>query len=766
MALMGFTAQPAAMAESMIGAQFRAVDRMVAVRILLAVVSIAFVLLLYWSLAPLWMLAGWSLVSTISIVPPIRAWRVRRQRNYEGLRRRDLARHAIGLLMQGLLWAGPMILIAPMGDVAHAAALWTMTTCLIAAVAMGFFPTPLAAVLFLVAVSGGAMAMMLRTGSGELAATVASFAMLMLIASLRQARGFGRQIVTDSQLAEKRETVSMLLREYDDSRADWLWRTDNARRLTDVTPQFARMMGIDADAIEGQSVLQVLAGSSWSSGEFDPALRTLAERLKAREAFANLVLPVEVDGTRRWWELSASPRTDERGVFMGFHGVGSDVTVQQESAARIAQLAKFDTLTTLPNRLHLTEALEEAVAGMVRWQTRSAFLMIDLDRFKSVNDTLGHHIGDRLLAQVAERLRAVCARTAFCGRLGGDEFAVIIPEVDDPAQVERLAVAIIARLSQPYEVDHHMLFIGASIGSATGPRDGRNAEALIRSADLAMYRAKDEGGGKHFAYVPTLHADAEVRRKMELALRGAIERGEMRLEYQPVVDAHSGELASFESLLRWNHPEFGEVPPAKFIRLAEEARLIGELGAWVLRVACAEAASWPVPVGLSLNLSPEQLCDQTIIETLKDVLATTGLPPERLELEVTESIFMREGGDAVRRLEEITALGVQLALDDFGTGYSSLGYLSRTRFRTIKIDRSFVTGAALGKPECVAIITAVVALAKSLGMQTTAEGVETEKEFDTVRDIGCGRIQGYYFGRSMKTEDVHRLFDRHRHQAA
>jgi diguanylate cyclase (GGDEF)-like protein len=510
----------------------------------------------------------------------------------------------------------------------------------------------------------------------------------------------------------------------------------------------------------------VLAGSSWTSGEFDPALRTLAERLKAREAFANLILPVEVNGTRRWWELSASPRTDERGVFMGFHGVGSDVTVQQESAARIAQLAKFDTLTGLPNRLHLTEGLEEAVAGMTRWQTRCTFLMIDLDRFKSVNDTLGHHIGDMLLAQVAERLRGVCTAIAFCGRLGGDEFAVIIPEAGDAAHVERFATAIIERLSQPYEVDHHTLFIGASVGSATGPRDGRDAEALIRSADLAVYRAKEDGGGKHFAYVPALLADAEVRRKMELALRGAIERGEMRLEYQPVVDAHKGELASFEALLRWNHPEFGEVPPSRFIRLAEEARLIGDLGLWVLRTACAEAASWPVPVGLSLNLSPEQLCDPAIVETLQAVLAETGLPPERLELEVTESIFMREGGDAVRRLEEIGALGVQLALDDFGTGYSSLGYLSRTRFRTIKIDRGFVTGAALGKPECIAIITAVVALARSLGMQTTAEGVETEKELDTVREIGCGRIQGYCFGRAMKTEDVRKLFQRHRHQAA
>jgi predicted signal transduction protein with EAL and GGDEF domain len=365
-----------------------------------------------------------------------------------------------------------------------------------------------------------------------------------------------------------------------------------------------------------------------------------------------------------------------------------------------------------------------------------------------------------LLALVAERLRAVCEDKAFCGRLGGDEFAVVIPEVTNLDHVDRLANAIIDRLTKPYEVEQQTLFIGASVGSATGPQDGHTADTLIRSADLAMYRAKDDGGGCHFAYVATLHADAEVRRKMELALRTAIEKGELRLEYQPVVDSQTGELYSFESLVRWHHPEFGEVPPSKFIRLAEEARLIGPLGAWILETACTEAARWPGVVGLSVNLSPEQLGDPDIIAMLESVLASTGLDPHRLELEITESVFMREGSDAVKRLEQITALGIGLALDDFGTGYSSFGYLSRTRFRTIKIDRSFVAGAAVGKAECVAIINAVVALSDSLGIATVAEGVETEQELEMIRRSGCMRIQGYYIGRAMRTEDVRRLFVR------
>ncbi|MCE7797302.1 EAL domain-containing protein [Sphingobium sufflavum] len=763
-ALMGLTRLPAATAERYIGAQFRAVDRMLAMRVVLGIMSVAFVLLTSWHLASPGLLALWALAALTSIALPFQAYRRRCAQDYEALSRKDLWRHAGGLAAQGLIWVGPMMVLVSPGGLIEVASLWTMTSCLIAAVAMGFYPTPLSALFFLLVVSGGSMQMMYRAGNGGLALTVASFGLLMLLAALRQGRMFGRDIATSAQLAEKQETVRMLLGEHDESRTDWLWQTDTARRLTGVTPHFARMTGIAVADIEGKSVLEILAGSAWQGGDFHPALHTLAARLKAREPFTDLVLPVEVEGVRRWWRLSASPRQDDRGAFTGFRGVGSDVTAERETAERITQLAMYDPLTQLPNRLHLTEELGRVVEAMGKWTIRSAFLMIDLDRFKAINDTLGHHIGDLLLAQVAERLRGVCAEGAIAGRLGGDEFAVIVPELlpdqGGASHVERLSDAIIARLSQPYEVEQHVLFVGASIGSATGPRDGRTVDTLVRSADLAMYRAKEEGGGRHFAYVATLHADVEVRRKMEMALRGAIENGELRLEYQPVVDCQTGELYSFESLVRWHHPEFGEVPPAKFIRLAEEARLMVPLGAWILETACAEATRWPAMVGLSVNLSPEQLSDPGIIATLKAVLASTGLEPERLELEVTESIFLREGSDAVKRLEQIGALGIGLALDDFGTGYSSFGYLSSTRFRTIKIDRSFVAGASAGRVESVAIINAVVALATSLGIATVAEGVETEQELEMVRRSGCLRIQGYYIGRAMRTEDVRRLFVR------
>ena len=388
--------------------------------------------------------------------------------------------------------------------------------------------------------------------------------------------------------------------------------------------------------------------------------------------------------------------------------------------------------------------------------------MIDLDRFKSVNDTLGHLIGDRLLARVSDRLKEMITENELCGRLGGDEFAIVVRDATDAARVEQVAQRVIDRLSQPYEVDHHTLFVGASIGSAFGPRDGSTVETLMRNADLALYRAKDEGGGVHCGYEPSLHAHAEERRKLEFSLRHAIERGEFLLNFQPVVDATSEAIVSFEALLRWNSAEHGMVSPAKFIPLAEDTRLIIPIGEWVLREACLQAVHWPGHVKVAVNVSGEQLLDSNFIGSVVGALAHSGLPANRLELEVTESIFVRDAAHARSALEQVMGLGCSVALDDFGTGYSSLGYIRNLRFSTIKIDRSFVQGAATKNPESLAIIRAVVAMADSLEMSTTAEGVETQQELAMVRELGCKKIQGYYFGRPMGADESITIFNRAR----
>ena len=424
-------------------------------------------------------------------------------------------------------------------------------------------------------------------------------------------------------------------------------------------------------------------------------------------------------------------------------------------------MARFDSLTGLPNRLQINEGLAKALENSAQWKSRCAFMMIDLDRFKAVNDTLGHPVGDRLLELVSARLKTIMTDNELCGRLGGDEFAVVIRDVPDSSYLDILANKIIATLSRPYDLDKQPIYIGASVGSAMAPRDGRTVETLIRSADLALYRSKDKGGNVHYAYEPSLHSQAEERRLIESALRKALERGELYLHYQPVVSADDGVIEGFEALVRWTNPELGNVSPAKFIPVAEDARLIGQIGEWVLRTACHEAMRWPSNIRIAVNVSAEQLADPAFTSSVISALSHSGLPPRRLELEVTESVFVRDGGGAAQMLDQLLGLGIRLSLDDFGTGYSSLGYLRKTRFSTIKVDRSFVQGAAQSKPESLAIIRAVVAMADSLGMSTTAEGAETEAEVEMIRSLGCKKIQGYYFGRPMPASDANALFEVH-----
>ncbi|WP_157084596.1 putative bifunctional diguanylate cyclase/phosphodiesterase [Sphingomonas pituitosa] len=672
----------------------------------------------------------------------------------------DVRRTASEGIAMGLAWA---ILPLAFGAVATARAsldLWAATTVVLIASAMTMGVLPLASLSFIALLGTTCIVTLLLVGAPFLAAAATFLVVLLCFGSYGRARALVLLRANQMALAERDQTVSLLLREFEDAGSDWLWEVDAQRRLVRASPRLAASLGLEPGTLVGMPLLQLLAGPAWQTGSFTQELHELADKLKRREPFADLSIPIEIEGERRWWQMSASPKFDERGAFAGFRGVSSDVTEQRRATEQIHRMARFDTLTGLPNRLHINEALATAMAEADKWSARCAFMMIDLDRFKAVNDTLGHPVGDRLLQRVARRLRGLVSETEMIGRLGGDEFAVVVRDARDTARVEALAQSIIDTISRPYELDQHTLYIGASVGLALAPRDGRTAETLVRSADLALYRSKDKGGGVFHAYEPQLHVAAEERRVLEIALRAAVEKGQMQLAYQPVVNARTGGLLGFEALLRWTHPELGAIPPSKFIPLAEEARLIGPIGEWVLRTACHEAASWEVPARVAINVSSEQLHNPSFATLVAQALAASGLDPDRLELEVTESVFLREGTGAVSVLEQILDLGVRLSLDDFGTGYSSLGYLAHTRFNAIKIDRSFVQNAARGTREAIAIIRAVVALAESLGMATTAEGVETEQEHEMVQALGCTRAQGFYFGRPLPVQEARMIASR------
>src|SRR5947209_98809 len=486
--------------------------------------------------------------------------------------------------------------------------------------------------------------------------------------------------------------------------------------------------------------------------------KTLGFHLSARFPFSDVVVrPASEQDVH--WSLSGNPIFDERGRFLGFRGIGTDLTEQRRSEREISRLARFDSLTSLPNRAMMRQTLDEALRNAAHRKKGCALFMIDLDRFKNVNDTLGHPIGDALLRQVAERLTLVMGNHGQVGRLGGDEFQAVLPGGADMGLLESLARTLIEQVSRPYMIEGNKVTIGASLGIAIGDPGRASADALVRNADLALYAAKGAGRGKHCFYQPSMHSEAAERQLLENDLRQAIERGELSVHYQPIVRTAGEEVSGFESLVRWQHPTRGPISPSKFIPLAEEAGLIAKVGEWVLRTSLEEAARWPDHIRVAVNLSPLQFNDPNVVQIVSKHLRETGVRAERLELEITEGVFLADGDSTDDTFAKLKGLGVRLALDDFGTGYSSLGYLQKAPFDKIKIDQSFVRGAASSSTtnRNAAIIRAIVTLAETLDMDTCAEGVETHDDLQLIRELGVSMVQGYIFGQPSPAETAREI---------
>jgi diguanylate cyclase (GGDEF)-like protein len=433
-----------------------------------------------------------------------------------------------------------------------------------------------------------------------------------------------------------------------------------------------------------------------------------------------------------------------------------DITEQRRSEAKIAHMALHDPLTGLPNRAFLNEQLGHALPRAKRGEILAVHLL-DLDRFKSVNDTLGHHAGDKLLNLVAERLQFVARETDTVARMGGDEFAIVQVGIAQPSDATSLALRVIAEVSKPYDIDDHQVIIGTSVGIAVGPEDGLEADVLLRKADLALYRAKADGRGTFRFFEHQMDAQMQSRRALECDLRRALVRQEFELHYQPMVDLERNDIKGFEALLRWRHPHKGLIAPGEFIGLAEEIGVIVPLGEWVIRQACAAAATWPDDLEVAVNLSPLQFATPGLAQIVASALAASGLQPARLELEITESALLHNSEDTLDTLYQLRTLGVRIAMDDFGTGYSSLSYLQSFPFDKIKIDRSFIKDVSDGVGS-LNIVRAVAAMARGLGMKTTAEGVETPEQLEIVRAEGCTEMQGYLFSKPLAAGELERLY--------
>lgn len=563
--------------------------------------------------------------------------------------------------------------------------------------------------------------------------------------AIRQARADRRAARRQREREHEQLRAEEILSDFEQTGQGWFWETDRRGRLVYISPLACDLLEVEHGGILGQPLADL----------FDPAEqrkygdRTIAYYLVARSPFLDLVLKSASRRDERWWSVSGRPLYDSYGNYLGFRGFGNDLTDKLRSEAQVSRLAHFDSLTGLANRFQIARTLETILNAPDRGARACAVFLLDLDRFKQVNDTMGHPAGDNLLTQVASRLEQIVGPTGLVGRLGGDEFQIILPGAHDRDVLAQLARRIIASLSDPYLVDGHRLVIGASVGIALAPDDGVTSEAIIRNADLALYAAKDSGRGCHHFYAPDLHSDAEERRQLEQDLRDALVHGGFDLHYQPIVHTITERITGFEALLRWDHPSRGPLPPAKFIPVAEDSGLIAQIGEWALRTACRDLASWPGDIRVAVNVSPLQFANPALPTIVTQALANAEVDPARLELEITESVFLNDIDGLDATFSALKRIGVRLALDDFGTGYSALGYLKKAPFDKIKIDRSFVRGATNPDSRNGAIITSIVSLAEALGMETTAEGVETLDELDLVRSLGCSHVQGHIYDKPL-----------------
>jgi diguanylate cyclase (GGDEF)-like protein len=453
------------------------------------------------------------------------------------------------------------------------------------------------------------------------------------------------------------------------------------------------------------------------------------------------------------WKVSAHALRSTDGRFTGWNGVVSDITEQRRAESKVMHMAHHDALTGLPNRARFENIYKDVIEIYAGSDVGIHLLYIDLDGFKSVNDTLGHITGDHLLKLVCGRLREITRKSDTLARYGGDEFLLLTLVSEGRAGVERLAQRICAVLAEPFTIMDQQVMIGASIGVAVIGQDGMTLNTVLRHADLALYRAKQEGRNQAKFYEPAMDQKERERQGLKTDMRMALVEKQFRLHYQPIVSMSDNEVVAYEALLRWHHPEKGNIPPLDFIPLAEENGFIVELGAWVLNEACRQAATWNNNIRVSVNLSAVQIKSPQLLPVVVKALADSGLLPHRLDLEVTETALVEDKDAAFATLRALKALGVSISLDDFGTGYSSLAYLHEFPFDKIKIDRSFVQSCETRK-QSVAVVNAVLGLASELGMSTVAEGVETAEQLTLLSDKGCTEAQGYYLGRPKPASEI------------
>jgi diguanylate cyclase (GGDEF)-like protein/PAS domain S-box-containing protein len=538
--------------------------------------------------------------------------------------------------------------------------------------------------------------------------------------------------------------------------SDWYWEQDDKFRYT--------IMSGGVHQRTGRNVSEVIGKARWELPGIELSDEEWAKHkacLEAHEPFLDFTFKrVRPDGPPRFVSLSGRPLFDAQGKFKGYRGVGKDITEARAAEERIQYLAYHDGLTSLPNRSMFSQLLNHGISRAHRYNKKLAVLFIDLDRFKNINDTLGHEAGDLLLQQVGTRLKECLRQSDTVARLGGDEFVVLLEEVGERQVVATIAHKILSTIIKPFNMLGQEFRVTASIGISAYPDDGQDEQTLMKNADIAMYRAKEEGKNNFQFHSAQMDTHTFERLALESSLRRALERNEFQLHYQAKMDLRTGRMTGMEALIRWVHPDLGMVSPAQFIPLAEETGLIVPIGKWVLRTACLQNKAWQdaglPPLPIAVNLSARQFIDENLLSDIAAIIDETRMDAGFLELEITESMVMHRVDRAVQILTDLKKIGIRLAIDDFGTGYSSLSNLKRFPIDTIKVDRSFIRDIP-GNAEDKALTKAIIAMGQTLSLTVTAEGVETQEQIDFLRQHSCNEFQGYYFNRPVPAEDFAQL---------
>jgi diguanylate cyclase (GGDEF)-like protein len=698
--------------------------------------------------APIWALSILAFAGMAA-----RNWLRSRKSTRVGAGPRAISRLTINAVILGLLWGMAPIVMLPGTDSYHQLLLQILVTGMTAGGAFGLSTVPQAALVYVwIIVASSAIAMTLATDTGGLQ-NVLSIVALWLGYGAYLSRNiaihagrFYENARNRAELTEKNEVIGLLLKDFQEHGGDWLWETDAEGRVVHPSPRLAEAAGRTLEELDTMP-LRVLLAAGDAEGD-----DTLLDAMDWYEIFRDLVVTVRVGDELRHWSLTGRPVFRGNGIFCGYQGVGSDITERRAADARIAYLAETDPVTGLVNRVKFSSELERAMSDPVNLG-RNILFYLDLDQFKAINDTMGHPVGDALLDQVGQRLVDCTGPQDVVARIGGDEFAILIPGSDRPDHAAEIAERILATFDLPFTLDGADFSIGTSIGIAIGPDDGSTPMDLMKSADLALYRAKAEGRDGFRFFEPGMDEKARRRKLLEQGLRNAMDTEQLYLVYQPIVDLISDRISGFETLVRWRSPEFGNVSPAEFVPIAEECKLIVPIGEWILHEATRQAATWPREIRVSINLSPVQFRNRRLLATIVSALEHSHLPPNRLQVEITESTLLDAGEQTLSMLRDLRELGVRVALDDFGTGYSSLNYLRKFPFDKIKIDKSFVDDIDR-RDQSRAIVRAIMDLTSALGMSTVAEGVETNSQLATLHDLGCDEIQGYVISAAVDSEAI------------